>query len=213
MVAKTVKKSTETLTIAPPNIEVMEISIVGTAPYVQNRFSNKSAMQILQKHIAGSTAKGKKVTEARDIEQDFKDATHMDAEGHYGIPAAAFRSAMISACRLVGFQMTKAKLSVFVEADSIDKEDGSPLVYIEGKPEMHKAHVRLESGVTSVAIRPMWRDWSAKVKVKWDADQFTKEDLINLLSRAGIQVGIGEGRPDSKKSHGMGWGVFEVTSG
>jgi len=31
-----------------------------------------------------------------------------------------------------------------------------------------------------------------------------------LLARVGMQVGIGEGRPDSKNSAGMGWGLFEV---
>lgn len=34
--------------------------------------------------------------------------------------------------------------------------------------------------------------------------------MVNLLSRAGLQVGIGEGRPDSKKSAGMGYGLFTV---
>ena len=211
-IKKKAVKDAGTLVIAPPNMEIMDIEIKGTAPYVQNRFSAKSARQILEKHIAGSTAKGKKKAEARDIDQDYKDATHFGEDGEYGIPATAFRSAMISACRLVGFQMTKAKLSVFVVSDSIDDEDGSPLVHIQGKPEMHQGHVRLESGVTSIAIRPMWRKWSAVVRVRWDADQFTQEDVVNLISRAGIQVGIGEGRPGSKKSHGMGWGTFDVVT-
>ena len=35
-------------------------------------------------------------------------------------------------------------------------------------------------------------------------------EVRNLLVRAGVQVGIGEGRPYSKKSYGMGWGTFEV---
>ena len=117
---------------------------------------------------------------------------------------------MISACRLVGFQMTKAKLTVFIEPDDFDVEDGSPLVHLVGKPEMHQAAVRLESGVTSIAIRPMWRKWSATVCVRWDADQFTLADMYNLMMRAGQQVGIGEGRPDSRKSHGMGWGLFII---
>jgi hypothetical protein len=46
--------------------------------------------------------------------------------------------------------------------------------------------------------------------VRFDADQFTLRDIANLLLRAGMQVGVGEGRPDSKKSCGMGWGTFEI---
>jgi hypothetical protein len=30
------------------------------------------------------------------------------------------------------------------------------------------------------------------------------------MHRVGAQVGIGEGRPDSKNSTGMGWGTFEI---
>jgi hypothetical protein len=75
---------------------------------------------------------------------------------------------------------------------------------------MHESSVRLESGVASIAFRPMWREWSAVVRLKWDGDQFSKSDVANLLERSGQQVGIGEGRPDSKKSHGMGWGTYTL---
>jgi len=207
---KTPKIVKEDIVIPAPNMQIIEVNIKGTAPYVQHRFSQKVMMEMLNKQIAGGTAKSKKNIKSRNVDQDYKDATHLGEDGQYGIPAAAFRSAMISACRVVGFQMTKAKLSVFIISDTIDVEDGSPLVHIEGKPELHKAAVRLATGVASIAIRPMWREWSAKLRIQWDADQFEKNDVINLLMRAGIQVGVGEGRPDSKKSHGMGWGTFEI---
>lgn len=208
MVAK--KKEVETLTIPAANLQVMDINIVGTSPYVQHKFSSKSAIEMLQKQIEGSTARGKKKHTARDVDAEYKASMHIGEDGKYGIPAPAFRSAMISACRLVGFQMTKAKLSVFVIADSLDETEGTGLVRINGTPEMHKSHVRLETGVASISIRAMWRTWNAKVRVQWDADQFTQQDVLNLMARAGAQVGVGEGRPDSKKSHGMGWGTFEL---
>jgi len=57
----------------------------------------------------------------------------------------------------------------------------------------------------------MWREgWEAVVHITFDADMLTATDVANLLSRAGMQVGIGEGRPDSKSSCGMGWGTFAV---
>jgi hypothetical protein len=39
---------------------------------------------------------------------------------------------------------------------------------------------------------------------------FTANDVVNLIARVGLQVGIGEGRPDSKESAGLGYGLFEV---
>jgi len=195
------------ITIAAPDIRVAEFRIVGSAPYVQNRFWNKGAMIAAQQE--GGTNK-KKARAPKDFEALFENAKHKAPEGWCGIPAASFRAAMISACRLVGFQMTRAKLSLFVLADGLD-EDGSPIVKIEGTPEQHTAHVRNETGVVDIRSRPMWREWACNLRVRYDADQFTATDVANLLMRAGMQVGVGEGRPDSKKSlTGMGWGTFSI---
>jgi len=70
--------------------------------------------------------------------------------------------------------------------------------------------VRNATGVADIRVRPMWREWGAHVRVKYDADQFTLTDVTNLMARVGMQVGIGEGRPDSKSSAGLGWGTFEL---
>lgn len=201
---------TEALTIPAPKIDRINFKIKGTAPYVQHKFSQKSKMEMLKAHMEGGKSKNRKKTEARDIDAEYKGAMHLTKTNKHGIPAPAFRSAMISACRVAGFQMTKAKLSVFIEPDDFDIDDGTPLVLINGKPEMHQAHCRLESGVASIAIRPMWREWTANLCIRYDSDQFSPEDVANLVMRAGLQVGVGEGRPDSRKSHGMGWGTFEI---
>ena len=69
---------------------------------------------------------------------------------------------------------------------------------------------RVETGQPYVTVRAAYHDWKAKLKIRFDADQFSLEDVTNLLSRVGQQVGIGEGRPDSKHSAGMGWGLFII---
>ena len=58
--------------------------------------------------------------------------------------------------------------------------------------------------------RPMWEKWNADVRLTWDADLFSTTDVLNLLTRVGKQVGLGEGRPDSQQSAGQGWGLFKV---
>lgn len=208
--AKAATKTADThIAIAPPNIQCAAFRVYGTAPYVQNKFSG-TKMQLMLDAQMKTKATSRKAKDPRDPDADYDGAIHRTPDGKYGIPAPAFRSAMISACRVAGFQMTKAKLSVFVEADGFDVDDGTGLVMINGEPEMAKHPVRLESGVASIAVRPMWREWSAIVRIRWDGDQFSQTDVANLLERAGQQVGVGEGRPDSKKSHGMGWGTFTL---
>lgn len=196
--------------IRAPEIKKAVFNIEGTAPYVQARFSAKAMQAMKDKMLAGSIARGKKVREARNFDEDYLQAMHKSDEGWCGIPAGAFRQAMISACRLVGFKMTLAKLSVFVDADGIDAVDGVPLIKIEGVPERIDMAVRNATGVADIRVRPMWRKWKAQVRVNYDADQFTAQDIANLMNRVGMQVGIGEGRPDSRESAGLGWGTFAL---
>ena len=195
--------------IKPANIQQAVFKIKGTAPYVQARFSAKAMQAMKEKMLAGSTAKGKKVREARNFDEDFEQAKHVSEQGWVGIPASSFRQAIISACRLVGFRMTLAKLSVFVAADGFDRVDGIPLIKLQApEPERTEMAVRNATGVADIRVRPMWREWAADVTVSYDADQFTLQDVTNLMQRVGMQVGIGEGRPDSRDSAGLGWGTF-----
>jgi hypothetical protein len=198
--------------VSPPKFVTIPLRLVGTAPLMQARFSAKAMQAMMAKHEAGSTAnKGKGNRKARDFDEDFRGAQHISTEGWNGVPAAAIRNACIDACRMVNFKMTHAKMSIFVEADGFDKVDGMPLVRIDGKkPERVDMTTRNATGVTDIRTRPMWRQWALNVRIRFDNDQFTSEDVINLLWRAGQQVGIGEGRPYSKSSNGLGFGLFSV---
>lgn len=192
------------------NQKVLALKIVGTAPYLQCRFPEKAMRQMEEKQKAGDKAKNKRARAARDFKSDYEQSMHKFANGKCGIPCSAFRAAAISACRLVGFKMTIAKLSIFIEADGLDALDGIGLVEIKGKPELHQMIGRNADGGADIRIRAMWREWSCIVRVRYDADQFDAVDVVNLLDRAGQQVGIGEGRADSRNSAGLGLGFFSV---
>lgn len=204
------KGKQESITIKPLQQMVMRFKLKGVSPFMQLRFSQKAMNKMKATQEAGSTSKSKKNREARDFDDDCEQAKHKFEDGTCGIPAAAFRNAMISACRTVGFKMTLAKLSVFVLADGLDVVDGVPLVRIHGTPEKSVMQVRNATGVCDLRARPLWREWSVDLRVSFDRDQFTPTDVFNLLRRAGMQVGVGEGRPDSKQSPGMGFGLFDV---
>lgn len=205
------KTKTEHVAITAPNFGILNLIIKGTAPLVIERFSKKA--ELMEKMQQGTVAKSKKIHKARDYERDCEAARYRHKDGWEGVNAASFRAAMISACRLVNFKMTIAKLSIFIEADGFDKIDGLPLVRIFGESRVFTAHTRNATGVVDIRSRPQYRDWACKLKIKFDQDQFNATDVINLMSRVGGQVGIGAGRPDSKASAGCGWGTFDVIGG
>ena len=207
----TKRDSVETIRIQPLNIERLAVTIIGTAPYMQARFSAKAMQAMLNKHVAGSQSKKGSKKEGRDLDADFHGAMHISTGGWIGIPAASIRNACIDVCRTAGFKMTHAKMSIFVEADGGDSVDGMPLIKLNATaPERTEMATRNATGVADIRIRPMWREWRADVVLRYDADQFSASDVVNLLARAGEQVGIGEGRPFSKASNGLGFGTFRL---
>lgn len=210
----TKKTTVDAIAISPLNFETIHLEIEGTSPLLQARFAQKALAKMRAKMEAGSTAKKGAKRDPRDFDDDFRQAQHISEEGWAGLPAPAFRNACIDVCRMVGFKMTHAKMSIFVEADGLDKVDGTPLVkIIGGKPEKTEMPVRNATGVVDIRVRPMWRKWGCKLRLRFDADQFTASDVVNLLSRAGQQVGVGEGRPFSKSSNGIDMGTFRIKEG
>lgn len=204
-------KNEKSVTISAPKFGRAEFELVGSSVLVIHRFSAKTKQQMKQKMEAGKSASSRKNREAKDTDQTYQEARYISSEGWDGLHAASIRNAMISACRLVNFKMTLAKLSIFVEADGHDKEEPQiPLIRIYGNPTKQEDMARVETGQPYVTIRAAYHNWKAKVRIRWDMDQFTVEDVANLLSRVGQQVGLCEGRPDSKNSAGMGWGLFEL---
>lgn len=204
---------TQSVTISPPNIQTACFQIEGTAPLVIHRFSSKAKNMMLDTMKAGSTAKKGKKREPLDVDATFNEGRYISDQGWDGFNVSSIRAAMISACRLAGFKMTIAKLSIFVEADGRDKlEPEFGLIRIYGKARKLESVARVETGQCYITIRPCYDEWKAKIRIRFDADQFTVSDVSNLLARVGQQVGIGEGRPDSRNSAGMNWGTFTITN-
>lgn len=207
------KKAVEkVLKVSPAKMMEVAFKLIGTTPYVSNNFGAEARQMMRNTQTEGSTARGKKPRTPKDFIRGFEESLHKTVDGKYGAPAAGFRAALISACRTVDFTMTRAKLAVFVEADGFDAIDGTGLcLFTKGEPRHVEHFVRNDNGSPDIRARAMFDPgWEMMIRIRYDADMFSLNDIANLLSRAGQQVGIGAGRPDSKDSTGMGWGLFRI---
>ena len=194
--------------IPAPNIEHVAIPIRGIAPLCISRFSKKA--ELMDKMAEGSTAKNKRVRKARDYAAEVEDAKHVSLDGWEGINASAFRRGAIDACRLCGFQMVMAKMTIFAVEDGYSAES-TPLVRIYGPgAEMFTAPVRNASGGADIRARPIYKKWGCMLNFRYDRDQFEASSVLNLVARVGMQIGVGEGRPFSKESAGIGLGMFQI---
>jgi len=202
----------QAISIKAPNFGHIQFRLIGTAPLVGNKFAAKMREAMKAGQEAGRTAKSKKVREPKNFDEVYQGHRHISTEGWDGIPATAIRAAMVSACRTAGYKMTWAKLAFQVIPDGFDNDDRSALIRItKGEPKPLESYVRLATGAADITHRPVWDPgWEAMVTIRYDADMLTSQDVANLLARAGEQVGILAGRPDSRMSVGQGWGTFKL---
>lgn len=204
----------EVIRITPPNVRDAYFEFTGESHLSVHHFSAKAQNAMAEQQMAGSQANSKRKRPPKDFDLAFNLARYRSSEGWDGLNAACFRNAAISACRLCGIKMTHAKLAIFVLADGEDESDGTPLVRIWSKkpPEKWIAPARNANGSFDLRARPRWApgEWMVRLRVRYDEDVFSLVDLTNLFMRVGQQVGIGEGRPDSRESAGLGYGLFSL---
>lgn len=198
-------KEVQAISIPKPDIRVMEVPVIGDARLVIHKWSEK-AIQMIKDKQAGK-ARPKK--ENRNPLQEYEQSQYIDAEeGWNGFPVNGFKSSLVGACRYCeGITMVMARGVLHVEADGVDKS-GVELIRLHGDgPHMRQDMVRIAMGTADIRYRAEFRQWQALVRVKFNANVISEEQLFNLFQLAGLHCGIGEGRPSAPKNT-MDWGYF-----
>lgn len=189
----------ETITLPEPDFREVTFKVIGIAPLIVNRFSEKAKQMMLDKQ----TKKATKGREAKVPEDQFQQSIYYFKDGkRTGFPAVGFKAAMTRAGKLLGLPMTDTRGKFHV------KETEEGLVLIKGKPEMREDMVRLATGVADIRFRGCYQDWSADVTILYNASFISQEQLANLLNTAGFSCGIGEWRPE--KSNSGSFGLFKI---
>jgi len=201
--------------IRAPNYAVVSFNIIGTSPFVSNKFADEARDQMRAQMAAGSSSKLKKrggERAGKDFDASYHGSMHKSDDGWYGIPSTAFKAAMVRAASQVGVSMIMLKQVLFIEADGFGDKGVTPLIrFTKGVPAPFDAYVKLKNGSTDIKRRGRWEPgWTCELRVRYDADLMTPTTIANLVLRAGLSVGVGAGRPCSTTSVGMGWGTFTI---
>jgi hypothetical protein len=169
---------------------LIRLRIVGTSPLIQHQWSKKAKEMMREKH-AGKKTKNREV---RDIKGEAEEAAYKDANGKYGVPAMAIKSAIIGAAHKdLGIEKTLVKKSLFLvcyDENGVIPFD-SDIKYIT-----REDCVRVGAGSADLRYRPEFRSWGCLVVFEIDNELLKQDDIINLIDRAGFGVGICEWRPE-----------------
>jgi hypothetical protein len=178
-------KSFKQLIIPPLDVRSLILRIIGDAPLIVHRFSEKARRQMLDKQM-GVASEGRQF---KNPEEDFRDSLYIMANGRHGFPAIAFKNACVTACTSTGKAITKvaARQAFHVVGD---------LIEIEGTPTMREDTVRIGAGIADIRHRGEFREWACRLLIRYNARVISDQQLISLMNLAGFSVGVGEWRPE-----------------
>ena len=178
------------ITLEPIEKTLMTVRIEGTSPFIQHKWDEKAKQMMRDKH-AGIRVKNR---DAREPEQEFRNASYKLADGSYGFPAGGVKACLTGAAHKdIGLEKTLLKKSLFIRPDDFENN----LVRLETQePIMREDIVRVGSGSTDLRYRPMFTTWAMTLKFEYDSKALTQSAILNLIERAGFGIGLGEWRPE-----------------
>lgn len=197
-----------TLTIQRIPYQTIMVPIVGTAPLIMSKFSEKAKRQMLDAQQGRKSPK-----QARDPQKEYENSLYWgkgdDGQKIYGFPATGFKQATVSAARFYGkdVKMTELRQFMFFYGKFFE-EEGQQLVVVNGTPHMREDTVRLAGpGRTAdLRYRGEFPEWNAMLKIRYISSQLTQDSVLSLIDAGGMGVGVGEWRPEHKGE----FGTYEI---
>jgi hypothetical protein len=177
--------------------ERLSVPIIGTAPLIVHRFSEKAKRQMLDNMQGRKSPK-----EPKNPEAEYEAAFYRLKDGNPGFPVIAFKAATVGACRFYGKSITMTALKQFVFFRGEIGTDGQMLARIEGEPKMREDVVTVNRGGSDLRYRPEFREWSTSIEVLYVTSCLTRSSVLSLLDAGGMGVGIGEWRPERNGDFG-----------
>lgn len=178
--------------------ETLHVPLVGTAPLIVHKFSEKSKRQMLDNMQGRKSPK-----EPKDPQAEYEAAFYRHDDDGHGFPVIAFKSATVGGARFYGksISMTALRQFVFFDAE-FSKADGQKLARIVGTPHMREDVTRVGMGGTDLRYRPEFTEWSTTVTVVYVRSMLTRESVLSLIEAGGMGVGVGEWRPERRGDFG-----------
>lgn len=191
---KAVERDRLTIVVKPPAIRTLTVKIIGVTSLICHRFSEESKQQIRIKQ-QGLAKESRQPKDPKELQQQCLYELPGKLE-HYGFPSSGLKRALVDAAAFSGQGVFKTSLrgALFIIGDYIEIKD---------KWEGREDPVRIGRGITDLRYRAHFPVWEAEVKIRYNTNVISAEQVINLLHVAGFSIGIGDWRPQCNGSHGQ----------
>ena len=222
--AKSTTATQEIITIKPIEMKAIKLTIVGDTPLIMHAWSEKAKKMMLDAQQGKKKGKekvyrnpvdefiqslywltekpeyGDKATE-EECEIAFGEAIQRGAK--FGFPVTALKQAAISSAYRMGWVKNKMELRGVFFIDGYEKQKDMMLINSD-VPEMREDMVKIGMGTADLRYRGEFKNWSAEITVRYNANgQYTLENIINIINAGGMVCGLGEWRPERDGQNGM----------
>lgn len=193
------------VTLPPIHRVTTWVPIIGTAPLIPHRWDEKAKALMLAAQQGHKT----RTHQPKDPEADAEACMYRLPDGGAGMPATAFKSALVSGARLFGkaLTMTAAKQMLFVVGEGPES-----LVRTPGREEVVGSTPRNASGVVDLRYRTWLHDWTATLEIVHPRTFISPASIRELVLTAGMG-GVGDWRPSSPRSGSGSYGTWILDAG
>lgn len=183
----------------------LEIPIIGVSPLIPHKWSEKSLQMMRDKQFGVPTSSARP---PKNPEEEAHQSCYWIKQGQPGMPATAFKAAIVGAARFFdNISMVESKQIFYVVGQGMDQ-----LVPIEGEYEQFEATPRNQTGVPDLRYRMRIFPWRANLQVRFVASRITQESVYAMVDAAG-RGGVGDWRPSAPKSLTGSFGTWRVDQG
>ena len=198
---KAPEKTEQSDNVEIPDIEIQvaPMHIVGLSPIIMNRFTEKSRQEMADKAQPGGAVPKRQKRPPRFPDKEYEAARILDSKGNDCVPARYVKAALVTATRF-----TDKMLSATMVAGSVYVL-GDLLPIVGSKVYMRNDMVRVGQWRNKQPMeryRPCIDEWSLSFKVQYEPRIISLAQLVYLVRRAGLNVGLCEWRPEKKGEFG-----------
>ncbi len=201
-------KSRSAVTLERIVDEVITVPVVGVTSVIPHQWAEK-AKRLMRAKQFGEVAQKR---QPKNMEEEAENAMYRLPDGRPGMPATAFKAAMVAACRFFeGVPMTEGRLMIAVRGEGPDQ-----LVPIRGTEKIREDMPRNATGVVDLRYRTALlagvegvEPWRADIEVIFPPRLISMGSIIALLDASG-RVGVGDWRPGSPKSNSGTFGTYRI---
>jgi hypothetical protein len=184
------------------NIQTLRVKISGDTPLLMDRFPESARAEILAKQTG--LAKGNK--KLRNIQEEIRQSVHYLPDGTAGFPAAGFKNGMVRAVGLASDSIRTFNSNHVMGIQIINQVSG--LIPIKFKKQDTMKHYI----GNNEKVSPQFWEWSCELVIRFDANNISPSDIVNLINYAGFHVGLGAWRPKCRDRGSGSYGMYHATT-